>query len=83
MTLGIKKEQFDNWLSSHEVLSSDSPHHLVVEHYFNEVLIQGVYNSVISSVSQLEQTDAYENGTLISELLENEVSAFLYSSEKS
>jgi hypothetical protein len=61
-------------------LSEKSLHHIVVERYFNEVLIQGIYQSVLSSISSLEQTNAYENGVLISELLESEVSAFLSSS---
>jgi len=76
MILQIDKEKFNAWLSSHEKLSEHSPHHIVIEHYFNEILIKGTIQHFLSLVSTLEQTEAYKNGVLVSELLENEFSAF-------
>ena len=71
MELQIKKKGFQAWMMQ----SGINPHEetsKIVERYFNEVLVVGVYNNMIELVSQLEQTDAYENGVSMSELLENE-----------
>lgn len=71
MELEIKKKGFQVWMMESGI-NPMAPVETIVERYFNEVLCIGVFNNMIELVQQLEQTDAYENGVSMSELLENE-----------
>lgn len=71
MNLTIDKEKFQLWMKESGIKDNETPNQ-ITERYFNEVLVGGIYKNIIQLVQQLEQTEAYENGVSISELLENQ-----------
>lgn len=76
MNLQIKNTQFENWLKNkgHNTEHFEVSEIIgIVEDYFNEVLVAGIYNSVIQTIRQLEDSEEHENGIPVSDLLENQV----------